>query len=96
MPERLMKPDPRIYELATARLGVDAEDCFYIGDGADSELEGARAVGMEAVLLRPGDTDPPTDWAGRELASLGQTLSLLVARRPRACLRPRPKPNRSS
>jgi putative hydrolase of the HAD superfamily len=75
--EGLMKPDRRIFELATRRLVVVPNECLYIGDGADDELEGARAVGMDAVLLRPGDTSPPQHWSGLELASLSQVLTLL-------------------
>jgi putative hydrolase of the HAD superfamily len=75
--EGLMKPDRRIFELVTKRLGVEANECLYIGDGADDELEGAQAVGMDAILLRPGDTRPPQHWSGPELASLGQVLTLL-------------------
>jgi putative hydrolase of the HAD superfamily len=75
--EGLMKPDRRIFELATRRLGVLANECFYVGDGADDELEGARAMGMDAILLRPGDTTPPHYWSGPELASLSEVLTLL-------------------
>jgi putative hydrolase of the HAD superfamily len=74
--ERLMKPDARIYELATERLGVHPAECLYVGDGADTELEGARAVGMAPVLLRPGDTTPPP-WTGPEIGSLLEVLTLV-------------------
>jgi putative hydrolase of the HAD superfamily len=73
----LKKPDPRIYRLATARLGVPPQECLYLGDGGDHELEGALGVGMQAVLLRPGDTLPPPGWAGPEIERLGGILSLL-------------------
>ncbi len=51
----LAKPDPRIYELATERLGVGANDCLYVGDGSDGELSGAAQAGMTAVLMRAPD-----------------------------------------
>jgi hypothetical protein len=75
--EGVMKPDRRIFEVATTRLGVEANECIYIGDGADDELEGAQAVGMDAILLRPGDTSPPQRLSGPELASLSQVLTVL-------------------
>ena len=54
----MAKPDPRIYELATERLGVAANDCLYVGDGSDGELSGAAQAGMTAVLMRaPDDQD---------------------------------------
>lgn len=46
----LRKPDPRIYQLALERLGVAAEDAVFIDD-APGNVEGARAVGMKAVLI---------------------------------------------
>ncbi|MGZ4399011.1 MAG: HAD family hydrolase [Gaiellaceae bacterium] len=72
------KPDPRIYALATAALGVPAEECLYVGDGGDGELEGARSVGMSPVLLNPGDTFPPPGWKGPEIARLGEVTALLA------------------
>ena len=42
------KPDPEIYELCCARLGVDAGECLFVDDRKDN-CEGARAVGMRAV-----------------------------------------------
>ena len=39
------KPDPAIFELALARLGVSADRALHIGDG-ESDAQGARAAGM--------------------------------------------------
>ena len=75
--EGLRKPDLAIYELAAARLGVDTADCVFVGDGADSELNGASAAGMHAVLLRTGDTHPPEDWDGPVIRQLSDVLTLL-------------------
>jgi putative hydrolase of the HAD superfamily len=50
----LRKPDPRIYLLACERLGVEPDECLFVGDGANDELAGAARVGMRAVcILRP-------------------------------------------
>jgi putative hydrolase of the HAD superfamily len=73
----LKKPDREIYELATTQLEVDPQLSFFIGDGTDNELAGARAFGLQAVLLRPGDTKPPENWQGPEIASLSQVLELV-------------------
>jgi putative hydrolase of the HAD superfamily len=48
--EGFMKPDPEIFTLATERVGVDAEDCLYVGDGGNSELIASTEAGMTAVL----------------------------------------------
>lgn len=48
--EGYMKPDPEIFTLATERVGVDARDCLYVGDGGNSELIASAEAGMTAVL----------------------------------------------
>ena len=46
----IKKPDPRIYEMATTRLGVGPQYCLYIGDGSSRELSGASTF-LKLVLL---------------------------------------------
>ncbi|NBN64671.1 HAD-IA family hydrolase [Microvirga tunisiensis] len=46
--ERLLKPDPRIYEVLLARNGLDAASCVFIDDSLKN-VEGARNVGMAAI-----------------------------------------------
>ena len=48
----LKKPDPRIYQLACERLGVVPQRCLFVGDGGSQELNGANAVGMDAIMIR--------------------------------------------
>ncbi len=52
----MLKPDPRIYQLALARLELPAADCLYVGDGDSHEFEGALAVGLRPVMV-PYDYD---------------------------------------
>lgn len=72
------KPDPRLFELLTASLGVDPQDCLYVGDGGGQELTGARAVGMKAVLLAAEDWsanavyDREEGWDGDRITSLAE------------------------
>jgi putative hydrolase of the HAD superfamily len=37
-----MKPDPRIFQLACKRLGLQPEDCLYVGDGGSNEFTAAK------------------------------------------------------
>lgn len=53
-----MKPDPRAYEAAATRTGVAVGDCLFIDD-LPGNVEGARRVGMDAVLF----VDMDTLWA---------------------------------
>jgi len=49
--EQRRKPAPQLYATATARLGVPAADCWYVGDGGGRELRGAHDAGMRPVLV---------------------------------------------
>jgi putative hydrolase of the HAD superfamily len=78
----MKKPDPRIYQLATKELGVEANDCLYVGDGSSMELTGASRVGMQVVQLRaPGEDHPDVyrvdkeDWKGDVITSLNELLT---------------------
>lgn len=44
------KPDPAIYLIACERLGVRPSEALFVDD-SPSCVEGARAVGMEAILF---------------------------------------------
>lgn len=46
-----MKPDPRIYNLALERLGVDANEAVFVDDMLRN-VEGAQAVGMLGILYK--------------------------------------------
>jgi putative hydrolase of the HAD superfamily len=47
----LVKPDPRIYQLAVDRLGVAPADAVFIDDFSRN-VEGAQAVGLHAIHFR--------------------------------------------
>ena len=46
-----MKPHPSIFEAALRELDVVAEDALMVGDSVSHDVEGARRLGMRAVLL---------------------------------------------
>jgi putative hydrolase of the HAD superfamily len=52
-PEGVRKPDPEIFRRALVRFGVDAAQALYAGDIPQVDVDGARAAGMEAVLIDP-------------------------------------------
>lgn len=47
---KIQKPDERIFQLTMEKLGVRAEDCLYVDD-REGNLEAAKKLGMNAVLL---------------------------------------------
>lgn len=75
----MSKPDPRIYEIACERLGVEAAECLFVGDGANDELPGAERFGMAALQLRtPGESLTPEGeaWTGPSVEHLSEVLDL--------------------
>ncbi len=56
--EGVRKPDPEIFRRALARFGVPAEQAMYAGDIPHVDVDGARGVGMEAVLIDALDHYP--------------------------------------
>jgi epoxide hydrolase-like predicted phosphatase len=49
----MAKPDPRIYQFALEQLGVAASESVFLDDFSEN-VEGARAVGMQAIhFTRP-------------------------------------------
>jgi putative hydrolase of the HAD superfamily len=71
----IMKPDPRIYQMALEQLSVRAGECLFIGDGDSSEMNGAVEVGMDALLISDKKRE---DWTGRTIYSLEEVITLLT------------------
>ncbi|MGL5736844.1 MAG: HAD-IA family hydrolase, partial [Beijerinckiaceae bacterium] len=46
--EKVLKPEPRIFEILFERNGLRAGDCVFIDD-SEKNVIGARAVGMHAI-----------------------------------------------
>jgi putative hydrolase of the HAD superfamily len=69
------KPDPRIFHAALDALGVTPGEALYVGDLYEVDVVGARAAGMEAVLLgEPGGAPGPACRSVRSLESLVNDL----------------------
>lgn len=77
------KPRPHNYLQCCRELGVEPEQCLYVGDGGSDELRGARAVGMRPVHL---DVHAERDgvvygrhlsWDGDSIATLPEVLDLV-------------------
>jgi putative hydrolase of the HAD superfamily len=55
------KPDPRIFRIALERAAVQPAEAAYIGDLYSIDVLGARAAGLDAVLMDPGHCWPLRD-----------------------------------
>jgi putative hydrolase of the HAD superfamily len=65
------KPDPAIFRAALDRLGAAAEGAVHVGDSLEHDVAGARAAGLEAVLVaRNGAAAPAGVRTVRSLAEL--------------------------
>jgi putative hydrolase of the HAD superfamily len=53
--ERCEKPDAEIFQRALERAGVSPENALHIGDSPRNDYDGARAAGMDALLVGPDD-----------------------------------------
>jgi FMN phosphatase YigB (HAD superfamily) len=74
------KPDPAIFQFALDRVSFPPEAVWHVGDSLQSDVAGAKAVGLTAIWLnRHGSlrvsSDPEPDL---EIASLSELLALLA------------------
>jgi putative hydrolase of the HAD superfamily len=65
------KPDPAIFRAALERLDADVAGAVHVGDSLEADVAGARAAGLEAVLVvRNGAVAPQGVRAVSSLAEL--------------------------
>jgi putative hydrolase of the HAD superfamily len=69
----ICKPDPRIYEIACARLRVEPSEALFVGDGENDELAGAERAGLRAVMIG----DAIEEWSGARISSIPEILELI-------------------
>jgi putative hydrolase of the HAD superfamily len=62
------KPDPAIFAGALELAGVSAAKALHVGDSLDDDVAGARAAGIEPVLIRRDGSPGPPDT--RTIANL--------------------------
>jgi putative hydrolase of the HAD superfamily len=71
-----VKPHPTIFQAALAALAVAPEDAVMVGDSVEEDIEGARAIGMRAILLDREDRHPDLDERLTDLYGLPAALGL--------------------
>ena len=78
------KPEPIFFLDLCARLGVTPSRCVLIGDNIESDIAGARRVGMTSILVLSGVAREADLAAGHHshrpdhvVASLADALSWL-------------------
>ena len=83
------KPDREIYERCLQALDLQAEECWFVGDGGSNELEGARAIGLQTVLMSgvigelwPEKIDARLPFADHHISSIPELLPLVINQQP--------------
>ncbi len=71
-----VKPSRGPFTLVAKRLGLQPRNCVYIGDNPNTDIEGAKGVGMVVILVkRRGPKGGHPDFLAR---SLGDATRLLM------------------
>jgi len=73
------KPDRRIFDEVSRRLGLSANQILHVGDNVTDDWNGARNAGFEAVLLQrdPPASDAPSDMIVDAIRDLRELPDLL-------------------
>jgi putative hydrolase of the HAD superfamily len=71
-----VKPHPTIFQAALAALAVAPEDAVMVGDSLEEDIEGARALGMRAILIDREERHPEVDERLTDLYGLPAALGL--------------------
>ena len=71
------KPDPRIFHYALAKLAVEPEDAWFIGDHPDFDIAAAELGGFEdrlAAAAAGGDGGVALQFRARSVAARDRDL----------------------
>ena len=71
-----VKPHPTIFNVALDRLDVRPEEAAMVGDSVEDDIEGARALGMRAILVDREDRHPGVQERLTDLYGLPAALGL--------------------
>ena len=71
-----VKPHPTIFQAALEALGADASESVMVGDSLAEDVEGARALGMRAILIDREERHPEVEERLTDLYGLPAALGL--------------------
>jgi HAD superfamily hydrolase (TIGR01662 family) len=73
----IQKPHPSIFEAALEELEVSAGETAMVGDSLEDDIQGARSLGIRAILLDRDDIHPEEPDRITDLFSLPAALGLV-------------------
>ena len=56
-PTAIGKPEPTMFEMAMAQMGVTPETTATLGDRIDTDMEGGSTAGLRTILVLSGSTE---------------------------------------
>ncbi len=71
-----VKPHPTIFQAALGLLGVAPAEAVMVGDSLEEDVEGARGLGMRAVLVDREDRHPDVEARLTDLYGLPAALGV--------------------
>jgi HAD superfamily hydrolase (TIGR01549 family) len=71
-----VKPHPTIFQVALEQLGVEPAEAVMVGDSLEEDVEGARALGLRAILIDREDRHPEVEERLTDLYGLPAALGL--------------------
>jgi putative hydrolase of the HAD superfamily len=71
-----VKPHPTIFQAALEQLGVEPAEAVMVGDSLEEDVEGARALGLRAILIDRDDRHPEVEERLTDLYGLPAALNL--------------------
>lgn len=74
------KPSRALFDAALEAAACRPDEAVFVGDSPEHDVAGARAVGIEAILLVREGAPPMTDATVATARSLDEARSLILAR----------------
>jgi len=76
------KPSPKPFRMALEKLGVKPEETMMIGDWADRDIVGAKALGMKTVFAKYGDEfNTKESGADHDIMDIAELLDIVFHKR---------------
>jgi putative hydrolase of the HAD superfamily len=72
------KPHPDVFKYALRKLGVKPEETLFVGDHIDNDYKGARAVGIDALLIQREDRSPDNISDFKRISTLEEIYKFIV------------------
>ena len=66
-PEILGKPSRAFFELAMRRLGIAPHEAVMVGDNVETDIKGAKALGIWSILVTASHLKPSADLSQADL-----------------------------